>query len=184
MHFLRRATYSWEWYVTYIINSDLAVQSSSVAYRFKQKVHISSHNHLFPNLSKIVLASFHPTKTSLLVKTIKAVPSPGHFLSDFPVTYTLLGPVYTAGFFDKYSQSCIEKHECQERLLLVDEPSSQVAFYNLFTVGAQEMITSLAGTTRLAKDNQMLISTSPWISTIAAWTKREGSSLIIKAVDM
>ncbi|KAK1758023.1 pectin lyase fold/virulence factor [Echria macrotheca] len=74
-------------------------------------------------------------------------------------------------FYDHYGQDCIEKMACQKSLVWVDRPSSGIHLYNLFTVGAEQMITMENDRFILAKDNQMLIQKSPWTSVIAGWVK-------------
>ena len=82
----------------------------------------------------------------------------------------IVGAGLYSWFFNDYDQKCIEKMTCQKRLVWIDEPSSDLFFYNVITIGTGEMI-SMPNRAILAKDNQMLVGKSPWPSIIAAWVK-------------
>jgi len=79
-------------------------------------------------------------------------------------------------FLNNYAQDCIEPHECQQAIVDIDEPSSSIQIYNLFTVGSKEMITPRNDKAVQAAENQMLKTKSPWTSCIAAWVRGSGST--------
>jgi len=96
----------------------------------------------------------------------------------------IVGAGLYSWYFNNYDQGCIEKRTCQDRVARVDPPSSNIAIYNLFTVGAAFMIESQQGATLSAKDNAMLISSSPWTSVLALWKKSIGMPTIFLAETM
>lgn len=94
----------------------------------------------------------------------------------------IVGAGLYSWFFNSYEQVCIEKMSCQTRLVNIDFSSSSLYIYNLFTVGAQEMISMKMRTNIMAKDNQMLVDRSPWTSIIAAFVKSAPSLAVIDGI--
>jgi hypothetical protein len=97
---------------------------------------------------------------------------------------TVVGAGFYSWFLNNYAQTCIEPHKCQQAIVEIDEPSSNIQIYNLFTVGSKEMITSRNQNPVLASKNQMLKSTSPWTSCVAAWVRGAGSAPVMALFNM
>jgi hypothetical protein len=89
----------------------------------------------------------------------------------------IIGAGLYSWFFNNYNQDCIEKRTCQTRILWVDSASSGLYIYNLFTVGAGEMLSMPGNRAILAKDNVMLAGTKPFTSILAAVVKTSAFQL-------
>jgi len=83
----------------------------------------------------------------------------------------IVGAGLYSWFFDNYNQDCIEKRTCQKRILWIDDATSGLYMYNLFTVGVEEMFSMPGGKAVLAKDNVMLADKKPFPSILATVVK-------------
>ena len=98
----------------------------------------------------------------------------------------IVGAGLYSWFYDNYDQSCLKTMTCQRSLVSIDDAST-ASIYNLFTVGATEMVSRGKGKPIFARDNKMLANESPWTSVIAAWIKADAKSVTaspIRATDV
>ncbi|KAF3934589.1 hypothetical protein ABW20_dc0100916 [Dactylellina cionopaga] len=99
--------------------------------------------------------------------------------------------VYGAGlysWFQNYDQTCLATNKCQTSLAYIDDQSSEkTVFYNLVTVGAQVMMTTLDGVLAWSEDNKNGFASSvlAFLITTTATTSlsapKGGSDLIIQS---
>lgn len=88
----------------------------------------------------------------------------------------IVGAGLYSWFYDNYGQSCLEPMTCQKSLVSIDEAST-ASIYNLFTIGAAEMVNHRGSKPILAKDNLMLAGNKPWTSVVASWVKDEPTQI-------